>query len=376
MDIDHLHLYVDDASSKRRWFETCLGFESVGGHRDGDTQTEWVCSGALWVAISSPIRAQSPVADYLQRHPSGIADVAFQVADAEAVVSRAVQAGAHLTQPLQTVSTATGQITWAQIQGWGDLCHTVVQRSGVAPIWPQVPCDWRKDALQNRICVARDKPMPPQHSPLPWLGFDHAVLNVPEGELWSAVAWYERHLGFLRQQSFAIATTHSALTSQVLMHPDGPAQLPINEPASPNSQIQEFLNYNRGSGIQHVALRTEDILSTVSYLRQQGLRFLSVPITYYQDLVQRSGFAHHPLDWAAIAACEILVDWPPATPEAVLLQTFTEPIFAEPTVFLEIIERRHYLEQGVIKQACGFGEGNFQALFEALEREQAKRGNL
>jgi 4-hydroxyphenylpyruvate dioxygenase len=162
----------------------------------------------------------------------------------------------------------------------------------------------------------------------------------------------------------------------VLIHPDGTAQIPINEPTSANSQIQEFLDANRGVGIQHIALQTDDIVQTVAQLRQDGLKFLSVPNAYYDRLADRPGFQSQDTDWSAIATQEILVDWPQETPEAMLLQVFTETVFPEPTFFFEIIQRQTYQAKGECYRAAGFGEGNFQALFEAIEQEQMKRGRL
>ncbi|HEY9645050.1 MAG TPA: VOC family protein, partial [Chroococcidiopsis sp.] len=201
-------------------------------------------------------------------------------------------------------------------------------------------------------------------------GIDHAVLNVAAGDLSTAIAWYENAFGFRRQQGFTIQTAYSGLSSQVLVHPQGHAQLPINEPISPSSQIQEFLDCNRGPGIQHVALKTDNSLRAIADLRQRGLRFLPVPPTYYGQLRQRADFWLSELQWQAIAAQQLLIDWQPHS-QALLLQAFTQPIFAIPTFFFELIERRPC--QLTQNPAQGFGEGNFRALFEAVEREQRKR---
>jgi 4-hydroxyphenylpyruvate dioxygenase len=203
---------------------------------------------------------------------------------------------------------------------------------------------------------------------------DHVVLNVEAGDLQEAVSWYEQVLGFQPRQSFTIQTDRSALQSQVLVCDQ--VQLPINAPCSSNSQIQEFLTHNRGPGIQHVALRTQDVIHTVAYLRERGIPFLTVPETYYQALQERHHAKTLELDWQALATQQILIDWPLDLPQSLLLQTFTQPIFAQPTFFFEVIERRTYHHQGQMHQAQGFGEGNFQALFEAIEREQEKRGSL
>jgi 4-hydroxyphenylpyruvate dioxygenase len=153
-----------------------------------------------------------------------------------------------------------------------------------------------------------------------------------------------------------------------MLHPDGWVKLPINQPTSANSQIQEFLEVNRGPGVQHIALQTPNIVDAIAYLRQRGLPFLQVPRTYYTQLLHRQGLQLSEAEIQEIAAQQILVDWEENSPEALLLQIFTQPIFEQPTFFFELIERR--------LQARGFGEGNFRALFEAIEREQMKRGSL
>jgi 4-hydroxyphenylpyruvate dioxygenase len=162
----------------------------------------------------------------------------------------------------------------------------------------------------------------------------------------------------------------------VLRHPEGTATLPINQPTSANSQVQEFLDCHRGAGVQHVALGTAPLLTTLPVLRDRGLSFLSVPQPYYERLCDRPGFWAEAPDWADIAQQQVLVDWAPETPRARLLQTFTAPLFQQPTFFLELIERQREDRGDRAIQAEGFGEGNFQALFEAIERQQQQRGSL
>jgi 4-hydroxyphenylpyruvate dioxygenase len=197
---------------------------------------------------------------------------------------------------------------------------------------------------------------------------DHVVLNVPMGELQQAAQWYSTILDLDPGQHFTIQTEYSALHSLVLKR--GAVQLPINEPASSTSQIQEFLDVNRGAGIQHIALQTPDILHTVQQLRSSCIPLISVPDAYYHHLQQ-----HYPLEvnWTAIAAQEILVDWQDDTAQALLLQTFTQPIFPQPTFFFEVIERQAYWHQGRYQAVQGFGERNFRALVTAIEQEQLKR---
>jgi 4-hydroxyphenylpyruvate dioxygenase len=314
------------------------------------------------------LHPDSPVADYLRQHPPGVVDVAFWVEDLERAIAQAQAAGAKVLVESRPLRQGAEAIAWGAIAGWGDLRHTLVQRQSFdGP--SATPClmPWGDDGA---IAL---KPIRSTPQPTAFPRLDHAVLNVAQGDLDAAVRWYQTVLGFVPQQRFSIHTPHSGLHSRVLAHPNGTAQLPINEPTSPDSQIQEFLEVNRGAGIQHIALQVEDAIATITALRQQGASFLSVPQDYYTNLPQRPACPISAADLARIAQQQILVDWPPDNPQALLLQTFTQPIFDQPTFFWEIIERTQYVANQQRKQAAGFGEGNFRALFEAIEREQLRR---
>ena len=350
MDFNRIQFYVENAKVSRDWFVSHLGFQSIAGYANSHTRTEVVNSGNVCFVLSSPLTPASPAASWLEFHPPGIADVGFRVKNIELAVARAQAAGAKILEPIQKDSNEEGCFKRSKIAGWGDLSHTLVERIG-----------------DNSLLSAASK------LPLFTL-IDHVVLNVESGDLSSAISWYQKVLGFKPQQNFDIQTENSALRSQVMVHAEGGVQFPINEPASANSQIQEFLSANRGPGIQHMALQTTDIVGVVADLRSRGLPFLPVPATYYSQLQQRQNYV--PADWEAIAASEVLADWQEDTPAAMLLQIFTQPIFAEPTFFFEIIERRVTLVNDKQVQAGGFGAGNFRALFEAIEREQIKRGSL
>ena len=195
------------------------------------------------------------------------------------------------------------------------------------------------------------------------------VLNVAQGELDPAVSFYKKILGLRSQQNFNIKTSRSGLLSEALVDKTGEFQFNINQPSSENSQIQEFIDHNRGSGIQHIALKTNNLIETVTHLRRNGLAFLDIPVDYYRNLKKRhfqqdfSKLSHQ--EWQAIQKQGILVDAYPESPQSLLMQIFTQPIFSEPTFFLELIERRYQMQ--------GFGEGNFQALFEAMEGAQIKK---
>ncbi|MHC5935220.1 4-hydroxyphenylpyruvate dioxygenase [Nostoc sp.] len=353
MKIDHVHFYVEDAKVWRDWFVHHLGFQVVADRiSSSHTCTEVVKSGTVCFFLSSPLLPTSPVAEFLRQYPPGVADVAFAVEDVEGVIALAQLHGATILQPIQERQVGTAFLKCGKIAAWGGLTHTLIERSFVTN-------------TNDNGQMTKDNT---------FTAIDHVVLNVAVGELERAVAWYEKILDFQPQQAFKIKTDRSALHSQVMVSRNGNVQLPINQPASSNSQIQEFLDVNRGPGIQHIALRTTNLVSAIAKFRASGLSLLSVPETYYLQLKQRSGLTLSPLELEAIAQQEILVDWQEYTPVEVrqtaplLLQIFTQPIFEQPTFFFEFIERRF--------QAKGFGEGNFRALFEAIESEQIKRGTL
>ena len=337
MNIDRVCFYVEDAAAWRDWFVFCMGFRSEG--KTGTT--EIVRNGGVCFHLAAPGSGEDEVARYLQQRAPGVADVAFRVANLEATLDRFVAAGGKVLRSPPTKLAGDRSERTAIVAGWGSLSHTLVERNSNRNIEAAAPY---------------------------FTGIDHAVLNVDVGDLEKAVAFYERALGFERQQAFCIQTDRSGLRSQVLRHPDGNAQMPVNEPTSNSSQVREFLDANRGSGIQHLALAARSILDDVPALRDRGADFLHVPPTYYSAIAQRPGFAIAPQTWERIRQSGILVDWQPGDPHALLLQIFTQPIFDRPTFFFETIERQNHVE--------GFGEGNFQALFEAIEREQTKRGNL
>ncbi|MBV8882636.1 MAG: 4-hydroxyphenylpyruvate dioxygenase [Chroococcidiopsidaceae cyanobacterium CP_BM_RX_35] len=357
MNINHVHIYVEDAKASCNWFVKHLGFQAVASGVSGDhTCTEVVSNGPVCFVLSSPLAESSPVAQFLRQHPPGIADIAFRVADVAAVMNRAIAQGATVLQPLQQHQQGQEYRLWGKIAAWGSLSHTLVQQSA----FTQLTLPGMEASL-----LAFDQSQPTSYT---FTGIDHVVLNVATGDLERAVTWYRNTLDFQYQQTFKIQTDHSALHSQVLVSKQGNVQFPINEPASPNSQIQEFLNINRGPGVQHIALQTPDIVQTIAQLRQRGLPLLPVSPNYYTQLQQRQGLPLSAAQLQEIAQAQILIDWEDTTPQALLLQIFSQPIFRQPTFFFEFIERRF--------QAQGFGEGNFRALFEAIEREQQKRGSL
>lgn len=352
MKIDRVHFYVEDAAVSRDWFVRKLGFHPIAEISCNHTCSYVVRSGAVCFVLSSPLTSASPVTKFLKLHPSGVADIGFRVSDLEGAIARAVKGGAKILQPIQKQET----VKWGKIAGWGGLVHTLIESS-----------DDRASIVGDRCFTIESSNNPNQEL---FTKIDHLVLNVAAGDLDSAVSWYKNTLGLQAQQRFDIETSRSGLRSQVMWHASGGVQFPINEPTCASSQIQEFLDCNRGPGIQHIALRTANIVRAIARLRSSGVSFLNVPQTYYTQLQPRHPEKYlSPSEWQAIVAQQVLVDWQEDDePNGLLLQTFTQPIFAQPTFFFELIERR--------LQAKGFGEGNFRALFEAIEREQIKRGHL
>ncbi len=367
MYFHHLHFYIEDAAVWKDWFKSRLAFcpaalDGCKGDRDQSHNAITLVQDGIEIRLSTPKHSRH-VCQYLSQHPPGLADIAFASDRFDAVLARAQRQGARLLQP---VTFADSGYRRCQLDGWADLRHTLVE---VSADWIKTQATSETTSGATPTSEATLKATPPLLASI-----DHVVINVPRGELQAAVAWYQSVFGLQLGQSFEINTAHSGLYSQVLQHPEGTLQLPINEPSSTNSQIQEFLIHNRGAGVQHVALRSPDAVSAIAYFRQQGLKLLTVPKTYYENLPKR---ANCPLkDLSAIRQQQLLLDWDKGGEKGMLLQTFTEPIFAEPTFFFEIIERSYYQEQGHLKPAKGFGEGNFQALFEAIERAQLERGSL
>ncbi|MFB2938228.1 4-hydroxyphenylpyruvate dioxygenase [Aerosakkonemataceae cyanobacterium BLCC-F154] len=363
MKIDHIHFYVEDATLWRNWFISQMGFQAVStGVWQNHTLIEVVKNGTVCFFLSSPLLPESPVAEFLRSHPPGVADVAFRVQNIEKLITQALNYGAKLLQPI----VQKPQLKWAKISAWGNLTHTLIEGQGN---WELGIENWqnKNHSFSNSA------------TPVTFTGIDHVVLNVAAGELEPAVNWYEKVLELQRQQTFAIQTDWSALNSQVLVHPNKLVQFPINQPASPNSQIQEFLDFNQGPGIQHIALQTSNLVETTKFLRNAKLKFLEVAPTYYTDLQKRQNIPLNLEELQAIQAQQILVDWQQnlnnnqSEIAPLLLQIFTQPIFGQPTFFFELIERRLGYIQGEKIPPQGFGEGNFRALFQAIEREQIKR---
>ncbi len=353
MKIDHIHFYVEDAEQTSDWLIQKMGFQSSSQQISEHTHTEVVSSGQISFRVSSAINRTSPVAAYLAHHPAGVADVAFVVDDWELILDRIDRLKTPVVNDQALHDRKAPQIT---IRGWGDYHHTLIANN---------PKEFNSSLLES------DQESLVEHSEL--INIDHVVLNVAQNQLAAATQWYQDLFDFRVQQSFEIQTNYSGLYSKALIDNSGQIQFNINEPSTATSQIQTFLEKHGGAGIQHVALQAQNIFQSVAQMRLQGLEFLPIPSTYYRNLRDRFSFGNatrskavnnFPLlqqEWQELEKSAVLLDWPTDAAAELLLQIFTQPIFAQPTFFFEIIERRG--------QAQGFGEGNFLALFEAIEQE-------
>jgi 4-hydroxyphenylpyruvate dioxygenase len=335
MEIACICFCVVDATRTRDLLVDRLGLQQLADRSTTHTIEYLVGNPHLLFSISSPLDVTSPDADRLKLHPSGVKDVSFRVSDLAEIRGRIDRLGVEVLAS----SSLKDAAQWVKIQGWGSIEHTIMQ------------AEWDTEELPTAAL-----------SETIW-GIDHIVLNVAAGELEPAVTWHRELFDFQVQQIFDIQTQTSGLASKALVSSCGKIRFNINEPTASTSQIQEFLDLNRGAGIQHIALQTHDLFETIERLQQRAIDFLPIPQTYYINLHNRARLEQHYLltdrEWHQLERLQILMDWSAATPEQILLQIFTEPIFEAPTFFFEFIERRN--------QAKGFGQGNFQALFEAIE---------
>jgi 4-hydroxyphenylpyruvate dioxygenase len=358
--IDHLEFWVGNARAFAAFLMSAFGFEPIAhaGPETGrrDRVSYLLRQGDVRFLVTGALHPDSPVAEHVRQHGDGVRDIAFVVNDVDAAYAAALARGATpFREPADDVDPAGhGTIRHAAIATYGETVHTFLDRSRYeGPFAPQFEASTLPTPIGPTVGIER---------------IDHVVANVEEGTLEQWVGYYEQVLGFDQLVHFsddAISTEYSALMSTVVWDGDR-VVLPINEPAEGRrkSQIEEYLDYYGAPGVQHIALRTSDIVASVRALRERGVRFLEVPSTYYDEARERMGEYGTELPWERLAELGVLVD---RDHEGYLLQIFTECITDRPTVFIEIIQR---------EGARGFGEGNFKALFESIEREQERRGNL
>ncbi len=353
---DYIEFFVGNARQSSVFYRASFGFKLVGyrGPETGvrDRASYLLEQGKIRLVLTSPLGPDGPIADHVRAHGDGVRDLAFWVDDARDAWAKAVERGATSIQEPVVHTDASGEVIIAAIATYGDTIHSIVERRNYTGLF-----------LPGFV------PMSSEFVPEP-VGLkyvDHCVGNVELGRMNDWVSFYERVLGFHNLLTFDdkdISTEYSALMSKVMSNGNGRIKFPINEPASgkKKSQIEEYLDFYGGPGVQHIAVATDDIIATVSALKARGVEFLRTPTTYYDELQERVGSIDEPLD--VLASLGILVD---RDDEGYLLQIFTRPVQDRPTLFFEIIQR---------KGAKGFGKGNFKALFESIEREQELRGNL
>ncbi len=353
---DHVEFYVGNARQAAHFYRTAFGMRLTGyagpetGRRD---RASYVLEqGKIRFVFTTALRPDHPVALHAQRHGDGVKAVALWVDDAEAAWRETTKRGAVSVEEPYTLRDERGEVRLSSIAAYGETVHTFVERSRYGGVF-----------LPGYTAMGEDRIA----RPVGLLHIDHMVGNVGWGEMNRWVQFYQDVMGFQLYQTFDdkdISTEYSALMSKVMSNGNGRVKFPINEPAEGRrkSQIEEYLDYYQGPGVQHIAMATGDIVDTVTRLREQGIDFLRVPGTYYEELAARVGRIDEPI--AQLAELGILVD---RDEEGYMLQIFTKPVEDRPTLFFEIIQR---------KGSRSFGKGNFKALFEAIEREQALRGNL
>lgn len=353
--IDHVEFWVGNAKQAAFYYQHLFGMDIVAysGLETGNRET---CSYVLQrdnarFVFTTPLNSRHPINQHLTKHGDGVRSIAFEVDDATQSFKVAVERGAiPVEQPLIIEDGDLGNITVSSIKTYGDTIHRFIQRA-----------NFKGHFLPGFVERSQKGP------DFGIAAIDHIVGNVELGKMNEWVGYYAKILGFSQLLHFDdndISTEYSALMSKVMQDGTGKIKFPINEPAEGRrkSQIEEYLDFYEGPGVQHVALITGDILTTVRSMRDAGIEFLRVPETYYSELPARIGTIKEEL--AQLQELGILVD---RDDDGYLLQIFTRPVQDRPTVFFEIIQRRG---------SRGFGVGNFKALFEAIEREQASRGNL
>jgi 4-hydroxyphenylpyruvate dioxygenase len=354
--IDHVELWVGNAAQAAYFYREAFGFEQIAyaGLETGvrDRVSFVLQQGRIRLVLSGALTPGHEIGEHHAHHGDGVKVIALSVPDAEYAYRTAVERGARGVREPWAASDEHGTVKLATIATYGETLHTFVERSGY-------------DGAFLPGFVAQD--VAPRGGDTGLLAIDHIVGNVELGAMETWVKFYEDVFGMTEMIHFSdedISTEYSALMSKVVTSGNGRIKFPINEPAEGKrkSQIDEYLEFYGGAGAQHIAVATRDIVNTVAALRERGVEFLMTPETYYDDVPERVGEIEE--DLADLRRLGILVD---RDDEGYLLQIFTKPVGDRPTMFFEVIERHG---------ARGFGEGNFKALFEAIEREQERRGNL
>ncbi|MBS1689096.1 MAG: 4-hydroxyphenylpyruvate dioxygenase [Bacteroidetes bacterium] len=353
---DHIELYVGNAKQAAHYYKTAFGFQSLAyaGPETGvrDTASYVLKQGKIRLVLTTPLKSENPISEHIYKHGDGVKILALWVDDAYKAFEETTNRGAKVYMEPVTKTDEFGEVRMSGIYTYGETIHLFVERKNYKGIFLPGYKEWKSEYN-------------PAEGGL--LYVDHCVGNVGWNRMNDTVKWYEDVMGFANILSFddkQINTEYSALMSKVMSNGNGYVKFPINEPAEgkKKSQIEEYLEFYEGEGVQHIAVATADIIKTVRELKARGVEFLNTPNAYYEDLLNRVGKIDE--DIAPLQELGILVD---RDDEGYLLQIFTKPVEDRPTLFFEIIQR---------KGAQSFGAGNFKALFESIEREQAKRGNL
>jgi len=353
---DYVELYVGNAKQSAHFYKTAMGFQSLAyaGLETGIRErTSYVLAqGKIRLVLTTPLTSHSPVAEHIKKHGDGVKVIALWVDDARQAFHETVSRGAEPFMEPTVERDGFGEVVRSGIHTYGDTVHIFVERKNYNGLFLPGYEPWMSDYN-------------PKETGLKYI--DHMVGNVNWGQMNTWAQFYRETMGFANLISFDdkdISTQYSALMSKVMTNGNGRIKFPINEPAEgvKKSQIEEFIEFYEGSGCQHIAVATDDIVFTVSEMRKRGVEFLHVPGNYYDTVADRVGSIDENL--ARLKELGIMVD---RDDEGYLLQIFTRPVEDRPTMFFEIIQR---------KGAKSFGKGNFKALFEAIEREQAVRGTL
>ena len=358
---DYVEFYVGNAKQSAHFYKTAFGFQSYAykGLETGskDSVSYVLKQDKIRLVLTTPLNSKSPINDHIVKHGDGVKVVALWVDDARKAYEETTKRGAKSYMMPTVEKDEHGEVVRAGIYTYGETVHMFVERKTYEGSFLPGFRKWESDYIPKPVGLKY---------------IDHMVGNVGWGEMDTWVKWYEDVMGFENFLSFddkQIHTEYSALMSKVMSNGNGRIKFPINEPAEgkKRSQIEEYLDFYEGSGVQHVAVATNDIISTVTDMRQRGVEFLSTPPDeYYKAVPIRLEEHNHELreDIETLKGLGIMID---ADEEGYLLQIFTKPVEDRPTLFFEIIQRMG---------ARGFGAGNFKALFESIEREQASRGTL
>ncbi len=353
---DFIEFYVGNAKQAAHFYKTAFGFQSLAyaGPETGvrDRSSYVLIQGKMRIMLTTPLKSDHPINQHIQKHGDGVHSLALWVDDAYDAFEQTVKRGAKIYMEPQTLKDENGEVKMCGIHTYGDTVHLFVERKNYTG--PFMPGFVKWESTYNPTEVGL-------------LYVDHCVGNVDWNQMNPWVKFYEEVMGFKNILSFDdkdISTEYSALMSKVMSNGNGYVKFPINEPAKgkKKSQVEEYLDFYEGEGVQHIAIATLDIVDTVTKLKNRGIEFLTIPSTYYDDLIDRVGKIDEDIE--PLKKLGILVD---RDDEGYLLQIFTKPVEDRPTLFFEIIQR---------KGAKSFGKGNFKALFESIEIEQAKRGNL